>query len=159
MVLGSSLFSILSHLPQKTTLNLKVVKFDMKIIISICWSKSATHSVAEKNCLILAFQQCCWITKYFVSCFFIFSNIFGYRRIWLYVTCDDKVLKYGNRKCGNRFKHMAIGFYKRVVGTYRLSQTWQYHFGWGDRLLKVWQSICVSKKISLMFLTQMLKHN
>jgi len=33
LVIGSSQFSQLPQLPQKTTLNLKVVNFDLKIII------------------------------------------------------------------------------------------------------------------------------
>jgi len=36
LVLGSSQFSILPQLPQKSTQNVKVAKFDSKIIISIC---------------------------------------------------------------------------------------------------------------------------
>jgi len=36
LALGSSQFTLLTQLPQKMTLNLKVVKIDPKIIISLC---------------------------------------------------------------------------------------------------------------------------
>jgi len=42
-VLGLSQFSLMPQLPQKMTLNLKVVKFDSKIIISFFKSKSGIH--------------------------------------------------------------------------------------------------------------------
>ena len=47
LVLGLSQFSILPQLPLKMTLASKVVKIDLKIIISRCKSKSVTHSVGE----------------------------------------------------------------------------------------------------------------
>jgi len=58
LVLSSSQISLLPQLPQKTTLNLKVVKLDSKIIISLCWSKSVTHfckwnSLPKKKLLAL----------------------------------------------------------------------------------------------------------
>ena len=43
-VLGSSQFSLLPQLPHITTLALKVVKNDSKIVILILKSKSVTHS-------------------------------------------------------------------------------------------------------------------
>jgi len=45
LVLDSSQFSLLPQLPQKMTLNLKMVKFNSKIIILLPKSKSVTHSV------------------------------------------------------------------------------------------------------------------
>jgi len=48
LVLGPSQFSILSQLPQKMILPSKVVKGGLKIIISLCQSKSMTHSVEVK---------------------------------------------------------------------------------------------------------------
>ncbi len=45
LALGQSQFSLLPQMPQKIMLNLKMVKFDSKIIISLCKSKSVTHSV------------------------------------------------------------------------------------------------------------------
>ncbi len=44
-ILGSSQFSLLPHLPQKTMVSLKVVKIDSKIIILLCQSKSVIRSV------------------------------------------------------------------------------------------------------------------
>ena len=54
LVLGSSQFSILPQLSPKILLDSKVVKINPKIIISLHWSKSVTHSVEwssneEKN--------------------------------------------------------------------------------------------------------------
>jgi len=45
LVLGSSRFLILTQLPLKMTLDLKVVKINSKIIILLHKSKSVTHSV------------------------------------------------------------------------------------------------------------------
>jgi len=46
LVLGSSQFAILTQLPQKMTLTLKVIKNDSKIIILICLPKSeALHTI------------------------------------------------------------------------------------------------------------------
>jgi hypothetical protein len=44
-ILGLGQFKILSQLPLKLMLDLKVVKIDLKIIISLYKSKSLTHSV------------------------------------------------------------------------------------------------------------------
>ncbi len=44
-ILGSSQFSIMPQLPPKILLNSKVVKIDPKIIISLHYYKSVTHSV------------------------------------------------------------------------------------------------------------------
>ncbi len=65
-ILGYSQFSILSQLPLKTMLDIKVVKINLKIIILFHKPKCLTHSVPEltlanhrKNCLFrdLLFQQ------------------------------------------------------------------------------------------------------
>jgi len=45
LVLGSSLLTLPPVVPLKMTLNLKVVKIDLKIIILRHLSKSVTHSV------------------------------------------------------------------------------------------------------------------
>ena len=59
LVLGSSQFTLLPQLPQKMTLNLKVVKFDSKVVILLCKSKSVTHSVVlEPTCIITWKTQC-----------------------------------------------------------------------------------------------------
>jgi len=52
--LGSSWnLTLLSEVPQKVTLDSKVVKIDSKIIISIRWPKSVTHSVeCYRQCYI-----------------------------------------------------------------------------------------------------------
>jgi len=47
LVIGSSQFTLLPPLPVKTKLNLKVVKIDSKIIISLPKSKSVIHSVGR----------------------------------------------------------------------------------------------------------------
>jgi hypothetical protein len=44
-IISSSQFTILSKLPLKTVLDLKVVKIDSKIVILLHKSKSATHFV------------------------------------------------------------------------------------------------------------------
>ena len=46
-ILGSSQFLPQPHLRQKMTFALKVVKRDLKMIISLCQSKSVTHSENE----------------------------------------------------------------------------------------------------------------
>ena len=48
-ILGSSQFLLLPKLPHKMTLASKVVKIDSKIVILLCLSKSATHSVEHKS--------------------------------------------------------------------------------------------------------------
>jgi hypothetical protein len=48
-ILGSSKFTQLLQLPLKMTLDLKVVIIYTKIIISLRYSKSTTHSVKTKN--------------------------------------------------------------------------------------------------------------
>ncbi len=54
LVLGSSQFSILPQLPPKIMLDSKVVKIDPKIMISLCYFKSVTHSVVT-YCLIYVY--------------------------------------------------------------------------------------------------------
>jgi len=46
-ILGLSQFTLLPQLPLRMTLNLKVVKIDLKISNLVCQSKSVTHSVVE----------------------------------------------------------------------------------------------------------------
>ena len=47
LVLSSRQFSMLTQQPQKMTHASKVVNSDSKIIITVCWSKSVTHSVDQ----------------------------------------------------------------------------------------------------------------
>ena len=61
-ILGSSLLTQLSKLPLKIMLNIKVVKIDSKIIISLHKSKTVTHSVCFK---FEAFERLFDTCKYF----------------------------------------------------------------------------------------------
>jgi len=57
LALGSSQFSILPQLHQKTMLDSKGVKIDLKISNSSCQSKSVTHSVSPELIKLLHFSR------------------------------------------------------------------------------------------------------